>query len=98
VVDCLTLWVSNLLEKGMEAGEISVAADDVVQELSRRRGVVVSNEVGLGVVPANELARAFQDVLGSVNARFAAVADRAVLMVAGRPLELGGTDTIVRRD
>jgi adenosyl cobinamide kinase/adenosyl cobinamide phosphate guanylyltransferase len=98
VVDCLTLWVSNLLEKGMEAGEIIAAAADVAQELSQRQGAVVSNEVGLGVVPANELARAFQDVLGSVNARFAEAAERAVLMVAGRPLELGATDTIVRHD
>jgi adenosylcobinamide kinase / adenosylcobinamide-phosphate guanylyltransferase len=98
VVDCLTLWVSNLLEKGMDSGDINMAAQQVSQELSRRQGVVVSNEVGMGIVPANELARAFRDVLGSVNATFADAADRAVLMVAGRALELGGADTIVRRD
>jgi adenosyl cobinamide kinase/adenosyl cobinamide phosphate guanylyltransferase len=98
VVDCLTLWVSNLLEKGMDSSDINVAAAEVAQELSRRRGVVVSNEVGLGIVPANELARAFRDVLGSVNATFARGADRALLMVAGRALELGGADSIVRRD
>jgi adenosyl cobinamide kinase/adenosyl cobinamide phosphate guanylyltransferase len=98
VVDCLTLWVSNLLEKGMDSGEINPVAAAAAQELSRRRGVVVSNEVGLGIVPANELARAFRDALGSVNATFAAAAERAVLMVAGRALELGGADTIVRRD
>jgi adenosylcobinamide kinase / adenosylcobinamide-phosphate guanylyltransferase len=98
VVDCLTLWVSNLLEKGMDSGDINVVAGDVANELSRRRGVVVSNEVGLGIVPANELARAFRDSLGAVNATFAGAAERAVLMVAGRALELGGADTIVRRD
>jgi adenosylcobyric acid synthase len=98
VVDCLTLWVSNLLEKGMDSGDINVAATEVAHELSRRRGVVVSNEVGLGIVPANELGRAFRDALGTVNATFAGAAERAVLMVAGRALELGGTDTIVRRD
>jgi adenosyl cobinamide kinase/adenosyl cobinamide phosphate guanylyltransferase len=98
VVDCLTLWVSNLLEKGMDSSDINVAAAEVAQELSRRRGVVVSNEVGLGIVPANELARAFRDVLGSVNATFARGADRALLMVAGRALELGGADSIVRHD
>ena len=98
VVDCLTLWVSNLLEKGMDSDGISVVAADVANELSRRRGVVVSNEVGLGIVPANDLARAFRDTLGSVNATFAGAAERAVLMVAGRALELGGAETIVRRD
>jgi adenosyl cobinamide kinase/adenosyl cobinamide phosphate guanylyltransferase len=98
VVDCLTLWVSNLLEKGLDADSINSAAADVAHELSLRRGAVVSNEVGLGVVPANELARVFQDVLGSVNAAFAGAAERAILMVAGRALELGGADTIARRD
>jgi adenosylcobinamide kinase / adenosylcobinamide-phosphate guanylyltransferase len=98
VVDCLTLWVANLLGKGKDAVDIDTAAQDVADELSRRRGVVVSNEVGLGIVPANELARAFRDVLGSVNARFATAAERAVLMVAGRALELGDTDTATRRD
>jgi adenosyl cobinamide kinase/adenosyl cobinamide phosphate guanylyltransferase len=98
VVDCLTLWVANLLAQGRDAADIDTAAQDVAHELSRRRGVVVSNEVGLGIVPANELARAFRDVLGSVNARFAGAAERAVLMVAGRALELGGTNTVTRRD
>jgi adenosyl cobinamide kinase/adenosyl cobinamide phosphate guanylyltransferase len=98
VVDCLTLWVANLLEKGMDLDGINVAAAEVANELSRRRGVVVSNEVGLGIVPANDLARAFRDTLGSVNATFAGAAERALLMVAGRALELGGAETIVRRD
>jgi len=48
----------------------------------------VTNEVGLGIVPVNELARQFRDVLGSVNARFAVSAERALLMVAGRALDL----------
>jgi adenosylcobinamide kinase/adenosylcobinamide-phosphate guanylyltransferase len=98
VVDCLTLWVSNLLERGMDAADINVAAEGVAQELSQRQGVVVSNEVGLGLVPANALARAFRDVLGSVNVTFAGAADRAVLMVAGRAIELGGNETVMRRD
>lgn len=88
VVDCLTLWVANLLEQGADAAEIERGADQVVAELETRRGVVVSNEVGLGIVPANELARRFRDALGAVNARFAAGAERAVLMVAGRAVEL----------
>jgi adenosyl cobinamide kinase/adenosyl cobinamide phosphate guanylyltransferase len=88
VIDCLTLWVSNLLGEGAVAAEIDDAAGAIVEALRGRRSVVVSNEVGLGIVPANELGRQFRDVLGSVNARFAESADRALLMVAGRALEL----------
>jgi adenosyl cobinamide kinase/adenosyl cobinamide phosphate guanylyltransferase len=88
VVDCLTLWVANLLEQGVGAPEIELAADQVVAELETRQGVVVTNEVGLGIVPANDLARRFRDVLGAVNARFAAGVERALLMVAGRAVEL----------
>jgi adenosylcobinamide kinase / adenosylcobinamide-phosphate guanylyltransferase len=88
VVDCLTLWVSNLLGSGISAAEILARAEKVAGELAPRAGVVVSNEVGLGIVPANELARTFRDVLGSVNAAFARCAERSVLMVAGKTLEL----------
>jgi adenosylcobyric acid synthase len=91
VVDCLTLWVSNLLGEGAGAEEVRRAAGQVAEEMARRRGVVVSNEVGMGIVPANELARAFRDVLGSVNARFAECAERALFMVAGRTIELSET-------
>ena len=89
IVDCLTLWVSNLLESGVESDGIGAAAEGVARELVPRHGVVVSNEVGLGIVPANELARAFRDVLGAVNVTFAGLASRAVLMVAGRAVDLG---------
>ena len=59
--------------------------------MAGRRGVVVSNEVGLGIVPANELARQFRDVLGGVNAVFAESCERALMMIAGRALELRET-------
>lgn len=88
VVDCLTLWVSNLLGAGVSAHEILARAERASGEMATRPGVVVSNEVGLGIVPANELARTFRDVLGGVNAAFARCAERSVLMVAGRSLEL----------
>ena len=88
VVDCLTLWVSNLLGASTPPDDIVRMSAQVAGELSRRRAVVVSNEVGLGIVPANELARTFRDVLGIVNARFAAHAERSLLLVAGRALEL----------
>jgi adenosyl cobinamide kinase/adenosyl cobinamide phosphate guanylyltransferase len=92
VVDCLTLWVSNLLEQGRDPQEIGAAAATVAREVADRQGVVVSNEVGLGIVPANELARLFRDVLGAVNVTFAAVAGRAVLLVAGLAVDLRGGD------
>jgi adenosylcobinamide kinase/adenosylcobinamide-phosphate guanylyltransferase len=98
VLDCLTLWVSNLLEQGQEAAAINVAADALAQEMTRRRGVVVSNEVGLGIVPVNELARVYRDVLGTVNVIFAALAERGVFMVAGRALDLGSADSALARD
>lgn len=91
VVDCLTLWVSNLLGEGFGADAVKQTAGRVADEMARRRGVVVSNEVGLGIVPANDLARAFRDLLGSVNARFAECAERALFMVAGRAIELNAT-------
>ena len=88
LVDCLTLWVANLLGDGVSAAEIVERAGSVAAALAERDAVVVTNEVGLGIVPANELARTYRDTLGAVNAEFAAGAQRALLMVAGRALEL----------
>ena len=97
LVDCLTLWVANLLGGGAGAAEIDSAAAETVRALQARDSVVVSNEVGLGIVPVNELARRFRDVLGSVNALFAQAADRAVLMVAGRALDLASIESVLER-
>jgi adenosylcobinamide kinase / adenosylcobinamide-phosphate guanylyltransferase len=89
LVDCLTLWLTNrmLAEADIEAetGEIEAA-------LARRRvlTVLVSNEVGSGIVPDNALARRFRDLQGRLNQRIAARADRVVLVVAGLPLILKG--------
>ena len=88
IVDCLTLWVSNLLGADRQGEEIRSLGEQVAEQMAARRGVVVSNEVGLGIVPANALARIFRDTLGAVNAAFAARAERSVLLVAGRSLEL----------
>lgn len=87
VVDCLTLWLTNLLTQGHEA---QAARDRLLAALAARRGPValVSNEVGLGVVPLGELSRRFVDEAGFLHQATAAIADRVVLMVAGRPLEL----------
>ena len=87
IVDCLTLWVTNLMLAGRDPAP---AADVAVAALVRRTApsVVVTNEVGWGIVPTNDLARAYRETLGRVNRTFAAVADRALLVVAGRVLPL----------
>ena len=90
VLDCLTLWVSNALEAGWSDPETEAAALELARAAAAREAptVVVSNEVGLGVVPDTPLGRRYRDVLGRVNAVVAAEADRALLVVAGRALEL----------
>lgn len=88
LLDCLTLWVSNLMESGRDGADIESCAAQVAAKLAERRGVVVTNEVGFGVIPTNELSRRFVDALGAVNACFARSAERALLMVAGRAIEL----------
>jgi adenosylcobinamide kinase / adenosylcobinamide-phosphate guanylyltransferase len=90
VLDCLTLWVSNQIEAGMSDDEIFEEARDVATTLATRDAptVVVTNEVGLGIVPMHELARRYRDTLGRVNAAFVSEAERAYLMVAGRALLL----------
>jgi adenosylcobinamide kinase / adenosylcobinamide-phosphate guanylyltransferase len=90
ILDCLTLWVSNALEAGACEDEIDGEAGKLASILAERDApsVVVSNEVGLGIVPANELARRYRDILGRVNGSFAAEASRSFLVVAGRGLPL----------
>ncbi len=87
LVDCLTLWLANLLGA---AADFEQAADDLLASLAARRGptVLVSNEVGLGVVPLGADTRAFVDRAGQLHQRIAARADRVVLLAAGLPLFL----------
>lgn len=89
LVDCLTLWLSNLMHAGRDP-EAETAA--LVAALGRQRAPVmlVTNEVGLGIVPENALARAFRDAAGRMNASVAAAADEAELVVAGLALPLKG--------
>lgn len=87
LVDCLTLWLSNLMHAGRDAGEETEA---LLATLSSLRGpaVMVANEVGLGIVPENALAREFRDHAGRLNRDIAAAADRVVFVAAGLPLVL----------
>jgi adenosyl cobinamide kinase/adenosyl cobinamide phosphate guanylyltransferase len=90
VLDCITLWVSNEIEAGLRDDEIVDQARDIATTLAKRDApaVVVTNEVGLGIVPMNELARRYRDTLGRVNTAFVDEAERAFLVVAGRALPL----------
>ncbi|WP_423603790.1 bifunctional adenosylcobinamide kinase/adenosylcobinamide-phosphate guanylyltransferase [Sphingomonas sp. MS122] len=87
LVDCLTLWASNLLLAGRD---IPAATDDLAEAIAAVQGplILVSNEVGLGIVPDNALARRFRDAAGRVNQRVAACADEVVFVAAGLPLKL----------
>jgi adenosylcobinamide kinase/adenosylcobinamide-phosphate guanylyltransferase len=87
LVDCLTFWLSNLLLGGYDVGAATAAVDAV---LDRRDApvVLVSNEVGQGIVPDNALARAFRDAAGEMNQHFAARAHQVFVMHAGLPMRL----------
>jgi adenosylcobinamide kinase/adenosylcobinamide-phosphate guanylyltransferase len=95
LVDCLTLLANNVLialPEGVSEVEASAALLAEVDELLAARAgsdaewVIVSNEVGLGIVPAYPLGRLYRDALGRANQRLAALADRVVFMVAGLPM------------
>jgi adenosylcobinamide kinase / adenosylcobinamide-phosphate guanylyltransferase len=90
VVDCLSLWVANLLEAGWQDDAVEGEATTVALAVASREALtlVVSNEVGLGVVPETPLGRRFRDVLGRVNAIFAEAASEPLLVVAGRKIRL----------
>ena len=94
LLDCLTLWVSNLL---LQDGDDHHVRPDISSQAGRllelyEQGdaawIVVSNEVGLGIVPATKLGRVYADELGRVNQRFAAAADDVIVMFAGLPVNL----------
>jgi adenosylcobinamide kinase / adenosylcobinamide-phosphate guanylyltransferase len=87
LVDCLTLWVSNLMGEGRD---VQSETRGLVEALARVTGPVtlVTGEVGLGVIPENQLARRYADALGSTNQEVAASVDRVILISAGLPLML----------
>jgi adenosylcobinamide kinase/adenosylcobinamide-phosphate guanylyltransferase len=92
LVDCLTLWLSNLM---MADAQIDAEFDRLAQALQKVTApvVLVANEVGSGIVPDNALARRFRDLQGWLNQRIAAQVDNVVLVVAGLPLCVKGHPT-----
>ena len=90
IIDCLTLWVSNLLLEGKKAAVIENEARQITACLKKTkcRGILVANEVGWGIVPENKLARDFRDIAGRVNQIVAADSDEVFFMVAGLHLRV----------
>jgi adenosylcobinamide kinase/adenosylcobinamide-phosphate guanylyltransferase len=96
IVDCLNLWVANLLQKRPELSDAELDAEAAALEAVATRPrfslILVSNEVGWGVHPQTELGRRFRDALGLVNQATARAADEVILMVAGCPLTVKAPD------
>jgi adenosylcobinamide kinase/adenosylcobinamide-phosphate guanylyltransferase len=93
VVDCLTLWVSNLLGGiGSEGQEVQNKLNEFLTVLTGTRTpvILIGNEVGWGIVPENSLARTFRDLSGRLHQEIARIADQVILMVAGIPLVVKG--------
>lgn len=91
LLDCLTVWLGNVLvEKGEDA--VRPYMGSLLDGLRERSGpiILVSNEVGMGIVPETPLGRTFRDHAGRLNQRIAAAADRVVFMIAGLPMALKG--------
>jgi adenosylcobinamide kinase/adenosylcobinamide-phosphate guanylyltransferase len=89
LIDCATLWLTNHI---LADNEVEAAADALLAALDRCAApvVIVSNEVGAGIVPENALARRFRNAQGRLNQRIAAQADRVITVIAGLPLVLKG--------
>ena len=87
VVDCLTLWLSNQL---LADADLTAASAGLLQALAAARADIwlVSNEVGMGIVPDNALARRFRDEAGLLHSRIAAMADEVMMIIAGLPMKL----------
>lgn len=101
LLDCVTVWINNLLFAQGENPDAAAAARVVEQEVAAllafiaghpARWVLVSNEVGLGIVPDTPLTRLYRDLLGRVNQQLAAAADKVIMVVAGLPVTIKGKD------
>lgn len=90
VIDCLTLWVSNIMLNNEDDQIIHRAIDTLCQNITKATIpiILVSNEVGTGIVPENALARRFRDLVGRVNQQVASACRQVIWMVAGIPVQI----------
>jgi len=91
IIDCLTIWLANLLFSNADVeGEIGVLVE-CLKNVSHPMSIyIVSNEVGMGIVPDNEMARRYRDLAGFLNQRVAGIADEVFLLVSGMPVKIKG--------
>jgi adenosylcobinamide kinase/adenosylcobinamide-phosphate guanylyltransferase len=90
LVDCLTLWITNLLGAGADVAGLVEELAVALAQIKRTRVILVSNEVGLGIVPDNALARSFRDLAGAAHQRLAEICTDVYFVAAGLPLTLKG--------
>ena len=90
LVDCLTLWISNLLAANRDVAAAVDELNDALGALDTTRVILVSNEVGFGIVPDNALARSFRDLTGAAHQRLAETCAHVYFVVAGLPMVLKG--------
>ncbi len=94
LLDCITLWLSNLLMRQKENPEIISETDRLIETIKQSLAsfILVTNEVGMGIVPADPLSRRFRDLSGMANQTIAGAADTAIFMLSGIPTFLKGKD------
>jgi adenosylcobinamide kinase/adenosylcobinamide-phosphate guanylyltransferase len=98
LVDCLTLWITNLLGAGADvAGQVEELAVALAQ-IRSTRVILVSNEVGLGIVPDNPLARNFRDLAGSAHQRLGEICDDVYFVAAGLAMALKGKTPVAEAE
>jgi len=92
LIDCLTLWLYNLLMRWDDDSRVIDETDKLINVIKQNPAsfILVTNEVGLGIVPADPLSRRYRDLLGTMNQRIAAALDTVIFMVSGIPLFLKG--------
>lgn len=94
IIDCMTIFISNLLLEGRSDYSIQNEVNSLLSAIRKSgfNSLIVSNEVGMGIVPDNPLARRFRDLAGRINQFIAAASDEAYFIVSGLPLKLKGAD------
>lgn len=90
LVDCLTLWITNLLMANEDVSKAVSELSATLVQLKKAKVILVSNEVGMGIVPDNAMARTFRDLAGSAHQRLAEICDDVYFVVAGLPMTLKG--------
>jgi adenosylcobinamide kinase/adenosylcobinamide-phosphate guanylyltransferase len=91
LVDCLTLWITNMLGANKDVAAAVEELATMLTDVTTARVILVSNEVGLGIVPDNPLARSFRDLAGAAHQRLAEICDDVYFIVAGLPMVLKGS-------